>query len=131
MMKSQITIPQIKSTNELYDSKTLIEVLKEMLEEEFKFGLYNQSKTKFILSKFTYYCFNRLNIPIEEIKYFKINVDNVIDILQVNPANLFTATILYGRYVPYDIIKNLKSYQFNDATIYMNDLGEAVIKYTK
>lgn len=63
---------------------------------------------------------NNVFLEIEK-EHFGINVSNNIDTLDIKPKNLFTACILFGKYVPIFFLGNEHFFVFDDGSLVYYD----------
>jgi len=84
------------------------------------------------IDQLKYYLSDELNISLDEIKNMQLDLKfKFSEALFIVPMNLFTACIIYGRYVPYFIVKNKREYIFSDdCKIFFDDEQEKWI-YSK
>jgi len=108
---------QIDQDTYKYEYKYPIDELKAMVEthiyrsftESFKFEF--QSKINAFMNNLMY----KLDVPYDECDHAKINWNvNEGTTINISVANLFTACLLVGYYIPYKILENKTEFIFSD-----------------
>jgi len=128
----------IKLHNDFYSKepnyKYPFEELKAILESfELKLYPWDADKFKYALDNFTQKLSHHYNVPKDEVDNIKFNYYWEDNNIKIYCGNMFTACLIFGRYVPLFIIKMYKKkYEFSDGSMIKYDKeSEKYIFYEK
>jgi hypothetical protein len=76
------------------------------------------------LNMFTYELGIKFDILQNDYKHIQFNIWSGVN-FEINPKNIFTAMLLFGKYVPYIHTVGLDKFEFNDGSFICHDYNRA------